>query len=393
MNVSVFQGWLEKGLGRAPVYLQDHDSSPFRDVILYACTHDLRCDRQIEDCRGDYMVDIIRFSGEMAFCRAKILAALQAPDEDESVGQMFQITRLLAEQGDVEARRILYDTFRSNAVKGDYTGAYDLIDLDGLDALLLIARHLAGDADSKDTVENFLYLIWNLEERDGEQAARQPLAQAAEQHPEIVPLLEAVRAYNEDLERKREAMRNKRRPDYSALKQLILQQDRKAKPIHLTGWGRRAREEELAQAADLLAEQDPELLLAYLHIFRDRRFPLDFQRLLTLAQATDEDIVRAALSALAHIRHPKVRNLALKHVHNPNLSRHAVEVVAQNYQEGDYRLLESLLEQPLDPDAYHYLEIGAREFIKIGLLKRSDLSSCSMKTVPAPFAGSFASSP
>lgn len=363
MDVSEFQGWLENGLGRAPLYLQDHDSSPYRDVILYACTHDLRYERWVEDCRGAYLMDIIRLSEEMTFYRAKILAALQDPAEGESTGQMFQIARLLAEQGDEEARRVMVDTFQRNAAKGDFTGIYDLIELDGLNALLLAAGYLAGQAVSKEAVRNFHMWVGDLQERDGEQATLQALAHAGEQHPEIVPLLESIRAYEEELEHDRGVRRAERLPDYPMMKQLIAQYGRNVRNLPL--WARKADTESLRQAAaDLLAEQDTDRLIAYLRIFRKRDFPLPFDRLLELARNADEALVHAAVGVLERIRHPDVRELALELSRNPERYRYTMELLAHNYQEGDYALLECLLENPLDTDDYHELGLGARKFIE-----------------------------
>ncbi|HZT40810.1 MAG TPA: hypothetical protein VFA07_01410 [Chthonomonadaceae bacterium] len=366
MDVSEFQGLLEKGLGRAPIYLQDHDSSPYRHAILYACTHDQRYERWVEDCRAVYLMDIIRFSRDMAFYRSKILAALQEPAEDESAGQMFQIARLLAERGDAEARRVMIDTFKRHAAQGDFTGVFDLIELDGWDALIMAAGYLLGQADREDAVRDYHMWIGDLRERDGEQAMQQALAQAAEQHPEIAPLLEAMRAYEEKLEADRQLWRTERLPDYAILKQSIARHGSKTKRLRL--WGRKADAEALRQAAaDLMAEQDTDRLIAYLRIFQDRDFPLPFDRLLGLACSADKAVVHATANVLERIRHPDIRALALELSQSSERYRYGIQLLARNYQEGDYDLLESLLEKPLDTDNYHQLGIGARDFIEQNL--------------------------
>src|SRR4051794_649608 len=83
VEISEFRSLLEKGLGRAIVYLQTHDAAPFREVILHACTHDLRFDRQLEPSRGRYLFDLVQHTQEPEYYRERILASLQQPGEGE----------------------------------------------------------------------------------------------------------------------------------------------------------------------------------------------------------------------------------------------------------------------------------------------------------------------
>jgi hypothetical protein len=53
-----FAGWLRQGLGRAAVFLTGHDSVPYREILLHACTHNLAYN-PCEDSRVPYLLDLI----------------------------------------------------------------------------------------------------------------------------------------------------------------------------------------------------------------------------------------------------------------------------------------------------------------------------------------------
>ncbi|HZO87451.1 MAG TPA: hypothetical protein VFB38_03865 [Chthonomonadaceae bacterium] len=108
MHAQQFQALLAQGLGRPLLYLQSHDARPYREVILYACTHDLRYDHQCEDSRAPYLFDLIQRTGEADFYRQRILSSLQNPAEDEDIYQMVGLAYLFAQQGDTAARSMMY---------------------------------------------------------------------------------------------------------------------------------------------------------------------------------------------------------------------------------------------------------------------------------------------
>ncbi|MDP9379785.1 MAG: hypothetical protein M3Q29_06470, partial [Chloroflexota bacterium] len=115
-------------------------------------------------------------------------------------------------------------------------------------------------------------------------------------------------------------------------------------------------------AKSRLREEDRDRLLAYLHIFQRRRFPLPHRRLLSLATSPDDELASAALFALANLGDPEVRALALELIElerppggSPDL---VLRLLIQNYQEGDHRIIERLLADETDRDEFH--ELGLR---------------------------------
>jgi hypothetical protein len=136
-------------------------------------------------------------------------------------------------------------------------------------------------------------------------------------------------------------------------------------------WGNKTSEEDLLKAAqDLLKEENPKLLLSYLDIFRHRPFPLDFSKLVFLAQHDDERVPYDrmsifSLSALENITHPDVRALALKMIAENNRIGRAVGLLQRNFEDNDWKLLESITVRELERDEYHSLGMSIEDIFKI----------------------------
>src|SRR5262249_26078764 len=87
-------------------------------------------------------------------------------------------------------------------------------------------------------------------------------------------------------------------------------------------------------------------------------------RLVELARSDDWRVANGAVSALAHISHDTVRELALERLRTSERAAHGVELLAKNYREGDYRLIEALNVRGMDDWACHRLGIEVRHFVE-----------------------------
>jgi hypothetical protein len=136
-----------------------------------------------------------------------------------------------------------------------------------------------------------------------------------------------------------------------------------------------ASDADLHQAAlDLLALPDDqtEQRLAYLAIFGDRVFPLEIDRLLEWARQLDdrplydEGSVPAdriplwAFNVLCNVSHPKVRDLAFYLIETSSVAGQAVDLLANNYHEDDWRVIEDITRRDLDREEYHSLCLSVR---------------------------------
>ena len=366
VDAAEFGRWLRLGLGRAVLYLQSHDSKPYRGALLDACLNDLSYDAQAGDDRAPYLYDLIQASGELPLYRDHVISSLQTSRGDSSERQIFALARRLAQAGDASAKQIIYEAFAQNAAQQHYAGASELIALDGVDGFIFVAQHLTSLDPEED---DWLPSAWidDLEERDGKEAAWSALDRASGSVPEIAPLLDLVkreRAASSPLNRSPQPP-----VDYPTLRAEI---ERKGERTNgLWAWGKAAADESIAEAArDLNMEQDRGRLLAYMKVFSRRAFPLEPDRLLELAQSEDKMLAWRTCHVLEIVAHPKVRELAVKFAEMGSYTE-ATMLLKANAQDGDAKRILSWLELTADADDLHVLAMTARGFAEANWTEES----------------------
>jgi hypothetical protein len=104
MNQRAFRRALRYGFGRAILHLQRHDATRYRGDILDGCLHDWTFHI---GGRSDYMFEIIALTGERAFYRDHILAAVASARDDRDGNHVFRLARLFADAGDQAAHDAL----------------------------------------------------------------------------------------------------------------------------------------------------------------------------------------------------------------------------------------------------------------------------------------------
>lgn len=192
-----------------------------------------------------------------------------------------------------------------------------------------------------------------LEERDGIEPARSALQEARQADAELDRRIRSVEE-KANAPREPEAI-----PTYDTLKAEVSGRRHFPRP-----WVMSASEQDLERAAeDLLAETAEGRVLAYLAIFRPRRFPGDPTRLFPLLGSTNRRVAFSAASVLAGIGLPAIRNRAQQLIAegDPDLG---ARLLRSSYGNGDVRLLIKLLEQAPDDDNYHSIGYSALEVIE-----------------------------
>lgn len=371
MQIEEFQRILHCGLGRVIVYLQEHAATPYQESILDACLHNTVYDPQAEGNKAQYLYEIIQLTHKESFYREAILKAMAtvppptpefSDDIDWDVSQFFALGLIFAQQGDAEARQAMYQLFLKRASRFCEFGADELIDLDGLDGFLFVVRHLHHIAGSQESQLDQLYLE-TIEKRFG----RERVLHYIEQATTTEPLLKSFINYPREQETASESGNKRVIDDYEYAEQLIAEwkvqssRDRQYSTNNrgrlaswrLALWGRRATEESLLLAARDLLNATSDDILPYLAIFRNRSFPLDYRALLPWTRNVNTDIAAQALAALVPVHGSEVRAIALHLVHVPEMVGHALDLLINNYQEGDHLLIEQILASLTDPDDFH----------------------------------------
>ncbi|GER86259.1 hypothetical protein KDW_04210 [Dictyobacter vulcani] len=366
MQIEDFQRSLQRGLGRIILYLQEHDATPYQEYILDACLHNNTYDPQSEGNKAQYLYEIIQLTHKESFYREAILHAMATipppisefgDDLDWDVSQFFDFGLIFAQQGDKEARQAMYQLFLKRATRGCEFGAYDLIDLDGLDGFLFVARHLYHIAGSpKDQLDR--WYLKTIEERFGHESVLHYIEQATTTEPLLTSFINYPREQKTTLESGDKHVIE----DYEYARQLIAEWKVKSSQERQYGaynlgrlafWGRRATDETLLLAANDLLNTTSDNILPYLAIFRNRPFPLDYRDVLQWTRNENADIAAQALAALVPVHGPAVRALALQLIHDPERIGDALDLLINNYQEGDHLLIEQFLANLNDPDDFH----------------------------------------
>ncbi len=378
MEVEEFRRILAAGLGRAILYLRDHDDMPYRDVILYTCTHGLQFDRQSEGARSKYLLELIECTNAQRWYRNQTLAALERTltDPDLDADQLFAFAWQYAEEGDATAREALYTAFAANvATRSTYArgseGIVYLVELDGIKGFLF-AADLFGQWLLDDPEVWFSdWALSRLEERQGKEEVAVALRQAATANPHIAAYVNHIYG-----ERESKSAHRADPPAWTYEQALSRVADYAKKehtpPAHsdLQWWGRRASDADvLRMADDLLRETNLLRLYPLISIFARRAFPLAPDRLIALARTAsdagydgwdatlEERIAWWSCRALENVVHPAVRDLALYFTGTRHLVACGIELLRSNYHDGDHVLIEDCLRHAETDDVFHTLQI------------------------------------
>ena len=186
MNQREFRRALRYGFGRAILHLQQHDAARYRDDILDACLHDwdFLILRYPHGLRSDYMFEIISLTGERAFYRDHILAAVASARDDLDGHHVFALARRFADEGDEAAREALDRALER--LPFDRELAHHVIALHGSAGLAHVVRLRLDrlDAEGDDHVEDDVgYGIAHLFDDESDEAARDALDRALERLP------------------------------------------------------------------------------------------------------------------------------------------------------------------------------------------------------------------
>jgi len=360
-DIVEFNEWVQKGLGRAVVRLHAEDPRPYKDAVLYTCTHETE-DLSDGGSREQYYGDLIRAVGDEGFFRNGFLHALVTEPENPEkfdLGQTIELARSFAQNGDAEIKRAMYDAVARAGFSEQGYACGDLIRLDGIDALLF-----AADLFSPQIVDDDLWqvgsLISALQDRDGIESTNEAIEQASHQNPRLARMLE--RANESRLASEKRVFRRSTRLDYSALKQVIAEPGIRS---YLFVWSRTATDEELEQVAhDLSIETDESRILAYLRIFRERQFPGSADRLLEFARRANIRIARGAIDVLSRVEAPAIRSLALSFFSSsPDRFGDAADLLVSNYETGDLQMIEARLREPIDAENRHHFGMGVKHLL------------------------------
>jgi hypothetical protein len=137
-------------------------------------------------------------------------------------------------------------------------------------------------------------------------------------------------------------------------------------------WGRYAESADLERVFDrMLQSQSPAAVGKYLQVFACRAWPRFDCRVLELCEASDEQVRRCAVTAIAFNRHPAVRRLAAARLRDPIFQEFSIRMMITNYEPGDENTVMDALILPTDTERRHSTLMS---FLQ--LLEKNDQARC-----------------
>jgi hypothetical protein len=386
MDQTQFAFYLAQGLGRPYLYLQRNDPAPYIPALLQACLYNPTYDRQCEGSRAAYFYQFIQLTNQSQWFRQQLLDALADPDDEMDIDQLFDFALIFARTGDVVARRMLYEQAGEQASCGDTSGAYQLIDLDGLTGFLFIANRFGEAMQSNHTLWDDDHLLRHLESGAGYHSLDQLRAAASPDYPFVPSYLDAIAATQ--AQQKSTPRTQLVGQPYTQVREYIERTQGRVSFSPLRRWSTAAEDDQIRQAAnDLLQQTDPQRIIAYLTIFEKRAFPLGSEALLPFVWNSHDRIARWGIRAISLFQQPTVRELGFTLIEAQHHIGDALDIFIHNYQVGDDRYLAELLAQTVDKDSLHALGFGlndifiahpnpAADVIFLDLYERGPCSLC-----------------
>lgn len=344
------------GMGRAILYAKSHDVSELRDVILNACLHSQAYDVQCEGTHASFMYELVSGLPDRDFYHNEVLHALSGSGDDRDAAHRFHIAACMALDGNEVAKRAMYEAYDPGPRWGELIGI-DFVRMDGIKGFLFVADKIGALLMVNPKEVDAGYLLSMSFEICGEQPTWDALREAGATNLRI----EMFRLIAEESRRDERG----RRPEIPALSyQQLLEELHLRRPYSLWKWGERASDQELELAArGLIAAMDSKQQLAHLRIFARRRFPLDVNVLVALADVEEDRVGIAAMKALAQIPHGASRELAFRLVKARSSARgEVIEVIAQNFEPGDHEIVLRWLEEEGDDQVLHSMGMDLMPF-------------------------------
>ncbi len=356
---------LRKGQGRALRHIVHYGIGDYKDLVLEACLHNQNYDSQIDPCRAPWLFSMFRNTAFHREFREAIFSNLEKSSSWDLI-QLCDFLREMAEAGDVLAREKLKEivfTYAKLGTEDEHIIVEEFTDLQTNDEFLELVKIFGSRLQNDEHAFPFDGLI-----PDGK---KQEFSQLLHQHSQSDETIQiyfeyldkrgalhrTVSTYDRDAARKESQERV--RKQYILEKILIDARNKKGDfPGRYSRFGSHATKEELEIIyASLISENDPEVRMRLLWVFRRAQLPRLDHVVFQWASGKDEGIRSAVIAALTQVKDEKVHELAKEKVKKLELlgpDHEAIGLFHRNYEESDAELITSSLSSLMvnDEDAH-----------------------------------------
>lgn len=328
----LFRSSIRRGTGEACLLMKDHPEIDFSSDIIKACLKNFAYDGQMESSRATYLNELISLSPKRNKIRNAVLKALATEREDTwTLTQLFDLAKLFAEKGDIQAKQAIYDRFLVNPINGsDWVGESEILELDGIPGLLFIAdkvgRMLESDPDNWWDSLN----VDEFQQKNPEMKIMDTLKKAAKHN-------RFIKIYLKELKQ-----RGNHKPETIVYQNIVEEVTLSKRVYNILRI--KPNDAELKQLAErLLIEKNINHQERLLMVFARFRFPLESSAILRLAKAKKAPkIPWRATRALTLLTGEEIRSFALERMKTSKYPGNFAEILKSNYREGDHVLLTNL---------------------------------------------------
>lgn len=334
-----FLNSLKRGTGEAFLLLKDNPNIDFSNHIIKGALKIYAYDGQSEGNRAQYIFDIISISKQKNKIRKAILKGLATEQDDTwNLTHLFALAKLYAQQNDTEAKQAIYNRFLTNPIDGsDWVGAYEILELDGLNGLFYVAEKFGKHIEQNPDDWQDDWIIKRFQEENKKIKVSEELKKKAETN-------KFIHIYLDNIERTKASQENHRTKPTKYKD--IIDEVLNSKPRFSFFRKQNLTDDEVNKIAKrLIDETDKSNIEKLLDIFDFYKFPFDSQIILDFAKqkrTSKNRIVQNATDALKHLKSKDIRNFAMDKIHNSKNPIDYLEILISNYKSGDFKILSEI---------------------------------------------------
>jgi hypothetical protein len=351
-----FKNALQKGQGRAFLFVHKFGLESVFDLFMESCIHNQSYDPQCESSRSEWLFSMINETPYFQEFHDQILLAIEKGKNTWDLYQLCELVRLLVSQGDSLAEERLKMFVMKMANKNtnqDWFSSRIWVEYKGIDGILELARiygeYLQSNQDN-DVNDELLYCASNPDFKNVlfEYSLKEPAIKTYWNYLEQLGRLE-YQPRIIDLELEKAKTHEKVRNRYS-LKGIMKDAKMKRKrvfPDRFQIFGRHALPEELEFIyRQILCEEDDEVRIRLLWIFRNAILPKLDDKFFSWADSENESLREITIRAISQISNEKVHNLAKEKTRKGQLTgadNKAIDLFLNNYEINDGKLISKAL--------------------------------------------------
>jgi hypothetical protein len=334
-----FLNALKRGTGEAYLIAKNNPEIDFSNQIIKGALNIFAYDGQCEGNRAQYIFDIISVSKQKDKIRKAVLQGLATEQNDTwNLTHLFALAKLYAQQNDTEVKQAIYDRFLTNQIESsDWVGAYEILELDGLNGLFYVAEKFGKYIEQNPDDWQDDWIIKRFQEENKNIKVYEELKKKAKTN-------KFIRIYLDNIKRTK-ASQEKHKPKPTKYKDII-DEVLNSKPFISFRRKRNLTDEEINQVARrLIDETNKSNIEKLLDIFDFYKFPYDSQIILDFAKhkrTSKNRIVEYAINALKHLKSKDIRNFVMDKIQNSKNPIDYLEILVSNYKSGDFKLLSEI---------------------------------------------------